>query len=87
MYGEYLKEQRKLNNETLESLSKKTGISKQNMSRWERNEVEPTIRFCVMLADFYGITLDELIGREVFNESKTQVNNLSYFNNSGTIKF
>lgn len=25
----------------------------------------PNIDFCVRLADFYGITLDELVGRDV----------------------
>lgn len=39
--------------------------SQQNISRWEKNEVEPSISFCVALADYYGISLDELIGREI----------------------
>lgn len=46
-------------------LAKKIKTSQQNISRWEKNEVEPSISFCIILADFYGITLDELIGREI----------------------
>jgi transcriptional regulator with XRE-family HTH domain len=39
-------------------------ISHQNISRWESGQVLPSIDFCVKLADFYGITLDELVGRD-----------------------
>ena len=46
-------------------LAKKIKTSQQNISRWEKNEVEPSISFCIILADFYRITLDELIGREI----------------------
>ena len=63
-YGEnfrYLREQLGLSQ--LE-LSKQIGTSHQNIGRWERGEVLPNIDFCVKLADFYGITLDELIGRD-----------------------
>ena len=64
-YGEALKYQReKLNISQLE-LSKKIGTSHQNIGRWERGEVLPNIDFCVKLAEFYGITLDELVGRNV----------------------
>ena len=46
-------------------LAKLTQTSQQNISRWERDEVEPSIYVCIILADFYKITLDELIGREI----------------------
>lgn len=45
-------------------LSKQIGTSHQNIGRWERGEVLPNIDFCVKLADFYGVSLDELIGRD-----------------------
>lgn len=63
-YGEELKYHRQKNNLSLLQLEKMTGISNQNLSRWERDEVLPNIDFCVKLADFYGITIDELIGRD-----------------------
>ena len=43
-------------------LSKETGISVQNISRWERNEALPNIEFCKQLANYYGVTIEELIG-------------------------
>lgn len=64
-YGEELKFQRTKRNKTLLQVEQATGISNSNLSRWESGKVLPSIEFCVILADYYGITLDELIGREV----------------------
>lgn len=63
-YGDGLKYQREINGLSLLDVEKATEISNQNLSRWENNKVEPKINFCVTLADFYGITIDELIGRD-----------------------
>ena len=62
-YGEALKYTREEKGISQLELAEKTGISHQNINRWERGIVLPNIDFCVKLADFYGITLDELIGR------------------------
>ena len=64
-YGEELKYQRTKRNKTLQQVEKDTGISNANLSRWECGKVLPNIDFCVQLADYYGITLDELIGSEL----------------------
>ena len=63
-YGENLRYQREEKGISQRELAFKIGTSSQNISRWERGEVLPSIDFCVKLADFYGITVDELIGRE-----------------------
>lgn len=63
--GEGLKEQRENVGLSIMDLSRKTGIAHQNLSRWEANQVAPNILFCIKLADFYGITLDELVGRQL----------------------
>lgn len=63
-YGEELKYQRVIRNKTLLQVEHDTGISNSNLSRWESGKVLPSIDFCVILADYYGISLDELIGRE-----------------------
>ena len=62
--GEELKNHRLQRDLSLCELAEKTGISNQNLSRWERDLVIPGIDFCVKLADFYGISIDELIGRD-----------------------
>lgn len=63
-FGDQLKEIRISLHKTLLDVEKATGISNQNLSRWENNKVIPSIDFCIKLADYYGVTLDELVGRE-----------------------
>ena len=60
--GKTIKELRIITGKSLMQVERETGISNQNLSRWERNEVLPNIDFCVKLARCYGVTLDELIG-------------------------
>lgn len=68
-YGAEIKFQRIKRNKTLKQVEADTGISNSNLSRWESGKVLPNIDFCVILADYYGITLDELIGRD-YRETK-----------------
>lgn len=63
-YGEILKEHRIERGKTLREVERDTGISNANLSRWESGKVLPNIDFCVKLADYYGISIDELIGRK-----------------------
>ena len=49
-YGDCLKQQRLASGKSLLEVAKDTGISHQNLSRWERNEVMPTLDFCIKLA-------------------------------------
>lgn len=64
-YGSILKEIRLSQNKTLIEVEQATGISNANLSRWESGKVVPCIAFCEQLADYYGITLDELVGRNI----------------------
>lgn len=80
-YGNSMKEIRKSNGLSLKDVEEKTGISNQNISRWEQNKVMPSIEHCEKLADFYGITIDELIGRE---KPYTE-NGIKNFTNTGII--
>ena len=45
---------------TVAELSKKTGIAKTTLSRWENSDSLPNIENAAMLAEFYGVSLDEL---------------------------
>lgn len=63
-YGETLKYHREIAGLSQVELAKHVGTSHQNIGRWERGEVLPNIDFCVKIADFYGISLDELVGRK-----------------------
>ncbi|MDE5549470.1 MAG: helix-turn-helix domain-containing protein [Clostridia bacterium] len=64
-YGELLKEIRLERGKTLKDIERETGISNSNLSRWENNKVVPSILYCEILADYYGISLDELVGRDL----------------------
>ncbi len=65
MYGQQLKNQRKLTGVSQQKVAQATQISQQAISDYENDKNEPTISTCVKLADFYGISVDELIGHEV----------------------
>ena len=65
-YGKELKYHRIVRNKSLRDVEKDTGISDTNLSRWENGKVLPNIDFCVILANYYEISLDELIGRDTY---------------------
>lgn len=62
-YGEWLKYHRENLGISQSQLAKQTGLKQQMISWWESGKGLPNIEFCARLADFYGITIDELIGR------------------------
>jgi len=62
--GNTLKEHRRALGISQSDLARATDIKQQNISRWESNIHIPDIMDCIKLADFYGITLDELVGRD-----------------------
>ena len=45
----------------------KTVISNKNLSNWETGIAQPSIQDAIILADLYGITLDELFGHKSKN--------------------
>lgn len=47
-----------------QQLARETGISQQNLSRRETGTHIPNLADCIRLADFYGISLDELADRD-----------------------
>ena len=49
---------------TQQELAQATGISQQNISRWELGIHIPNLADCITLADFYGISLDDLADRD-----------------------
>lgn len=60
--GKALKEHRENAGLTVTALAKGTGISRQNLSRWEINQVVPNALACIKLAKYYDVSLDELLG-------------------------
>lgn len=70
MYGKEIKQIRKLYNYTQTQVSKATGIPQNTLSWIEADKGIANIQQCVLLANFYGISLDELIGREFKGNKK-----------------
>ena len=66
MIGNGLKEQRKIKGLTQVELAKQTDIPQSTLSAWEQGINISNIADCIKLADFYGISLDELVGRKDF---------------------
>ena len=60
--GENIKNLRKRKDITQEELAEYLGISFQSISKWERGDGFPDITMLPDLADFFNISIDELIG-------------------------
>jgi transcriptional regulator with XRE-family HTH domain len=48
---------------TQETLAARLGVAPQSVSKWERGEGYPDITFLIPLADYFGVPLDTLMGR------------------------
>ncbi len=66
MIANALKEQRKIKGITQVELAKETGIPQSTISAWEKGTNIPNVADCIKLADFYGVSLDELVGRKEY---------------------
>ncbi|MBQ8309217.1 MAG: helix-turn-helix transcriptional regulator [Clostridia bacterium] len=63
-FGFELKSNREAVGYSQTEVAKQTGISQATISRWEDDKRIPNIENCILLADLYGISLDELVGRD-----------------------
>ncbi|MBP5357390.1 MAG: helix-turn-helix transcriptional regulator [Clostridia bacterium] len=46
------------------------GTSQANLSRWEAGRITPSILQCWKLAAFFGVSLDYLVGKDLFEENQ-----------------
>ncbi len=68
MYGNEIKNIRIMHGYTQTQIEYATGIPQETISWIENEKGFANIHQCVLLADFYQISIDELIGREVKNK-------------------
>ncbi len=61
---------RKKHNLSQEELAAKIGVSRQAISKWERAEASPDTDNLILLAEIYGVSLDELLKGETSGKSK-----------------
>ncbi|MDE6211734.1 MAG: helix-turn-helix domain-containing protein [Clostridia bacterium] len=64
--GKALKYQRKINKLSQRELGKYVGVSANVVSRWEVGDNLPSIYILIALADYYEISLDELVDRDFY---------------------
>jgi len=50
-----------------QGLAEALGISQQSVNRYENHKVEPDIDMLIKMGDFFGVSVDHLIGRTSFN--------------------
>ena len=65
MLGKEITKYRKKLGMTQEALAQTLGVTNQAVSKWELDQSCPDIQLLPQLADIFGITVDELFGREV----------------------
>ena len=53
----------KSHNLSLHAFSKETGLSQQTMHSWRYGVYFPRLDTAWIIADYFGITIDELVGR------------------------
>lgn len=80
MIGNNIKRLRTERGMTQKALADKLFVSAQAVSRWENNEVEPSITTLTELAKIFGVSADEILGLEAKKienekENKTEENN------------
>ena len=50
----------------------KLGVKKQSISNWENDNIMPSVDMLVKIADFFGVTTDYLLGREIHEQEAPQ---------------
>lgn len=70
--GAFLKELRKEKELTQEQLAEKLSVSGKTISRWETGSNMPDIGMLVEIADFYGVSIPEIISGERKSEIMNQ---------------
>ena len=61
MISDNLYSLRKLHEFTQEEVAERVGVSRQAIAKWESGETIPDIEKCVLLAELYNVTLDDLV--------------------------
>ena len=60
MFRDNLVHLRKLNRMTQEDVAEKVGVTRQAIAKWESGETVPDLDKCRLLADVFGVSLDDL---------------------------
>jgi AbrB family looped-hinge helix DNA binding protein len=64
MLNENIVRLRKLNQMTQEDIAEAVGVSRQAVAKWESGETIPDLEKCKLLAELFGVSLDDLANYE-----------------------
>lgn len=70
-----IKELRTAHGLTQVEFAKCLSVSKQAVSNWENNNIQPSIDMLLKIADYFGVTTDYLLGRS--NDNSLDISGLS----------
>lgn len=54
-------------------LAEKLGVKKQSISNWENDNIMPSVDMLIRIADFFHVSTDYLLGRDVQDTSAPQM--------------
>lgn len=75
MFAERVKELRIAMNLNQVELGEKLGVSKQSVSNWENDNIQPSIDMLIKIAKFFHVSADYLLGLD--SDKVIDVNGLS----------
>lgn len=78
LIGENIKRMRRERNLTQEEMSAHLGISFQSISKWERGDGYPDITMLPALANYFGISIDQLLGMSEIEKTINTVKSIEY---------
>ena len=64
MFQDNLLQMRKMKGFTQEEIAEKVGVTRQAVAKWEAGETVPDLDKCKMLAEMFGVSLDDLANYE-----------------------
>lgn len=62
----FLRQSRELNQV---QLADKLGVTKQSVSNWENDNIVPSVDMLIKIADYFDVTTDYLLGREIVDSN------------------
>ena len=64
MLNQRIRELRISHNLNQVQLAKQLSVTKQSISNWENDNIQPSVEMLIKLADFFSVRTDYLLGRE-----------------------
>ena len=64
MLNQRIRQLRQAQNMSQVALAKRVGVTKQSVSNWENDNIQPSIEMLVKLAEVFSVSTDYLLGRD-----------------------